>query len=475
LAGAGVASTALALAALAAVASVGGRTGVRAMAAAGGLIGAWLMLPFLIATLKAGIWPSGPRWVAPAALWWLDSSPVGVAAYLLGWVNRPGSLGERVVRMIALQAAGAAALTLWAICRLRPASRALHDDDGRTSIRRLARAARRRRPRSPCGDDPVLWNELHANRRAGGPAGVARRLFDVAGYGLLAWGTWWFAGPAFAELASRGYGPASGTPDPHAFQRVLVDRTITPAGVAGPGQARMVFNIALRQASGYILMLYVVTIASGATASVTAEHERDTWLGLVATPLTGWEIVRAKILGAIWRRREGIGTLVALWTAGLVAGAVHPLGYLAGLAGLAASCGFFAALGVSLAMHVGPGRRAHDAIIVLYPLVAVSGLVILVPGIAGVVLAAGSVPFLASSSLFSYEDVHAAIRSRPFPLFSVREGFKEGVGTRLVMAAWFLGTLAQGAGAIYLTRALCRRFDVLAGRPTRPRRPASPS
>jgi hypothetical protein len=44
-----------------------------------------------------------------------------------------------------------------------------------------------------------------------------------------------------------------------------------------------------------------------------------------------------------------------------------------------------------------------------------------------------------------------------------------------VMATWLLGTLAQAAGTVYLTRSLCRGFDAIAGRPTRPRSDASPS
>ena len=451
----------------------------RAAAAAAGLIGVWLVVPFLIVVLKAGVWPSGPRWIAPAALWVLDSSPIGVGAYPPAWSLDPARSSSAVVRMILLQAAGGSALVLWAIGRLRPASRSLYDDDVRTLLRRLSRAIRRRRSRPPCGDDPVLWNELHAGRGAGGPARVARGLVYLAGYGLLAWGTWWFAGPAFAELAASGYGralEAGATPGGDSFLRVIAGKTIVSA-VRRRIRARLcaVFNVALRQASGWFVMLYVVAIASIAAASVTAERDRDTWLGLLATPLGGWEIVRAKLLGAAWKAREGGCTLVALWTVGLLAGAVHPLGFLAAVTGLAASYAFFAALGVSLSIRVGPRRRASDLITLLYPLVAVSGFVILLPGITGVVLGAGSVPFLASASLFSYEDIHAAIQAAPFPQFAVRSGFKAEVGARLVMATWLVGTLAQAAGAAYLTRSLCRRFDALAGRPTRPRSDAGPS
>jgi hypothetical protein len=43
------------------------------------------------------------------------------------------------------------------------------------------------------------------------------------------------------------------------------------------------------------------------------------------------------------------------------------------------------------------------------------------------------------------------------------------VGARTVVAVWLAGTTALGAGAYFVTRAMCRDFDVEVGRPTRPR------
>ena len=96
-------------------------------------------------------------------------------------------------------------------------------------------------------------------------------------------------------------------------------------------------------------MLYVVMVSGTAAISVILEYERDTWHGLIATSLTGWEILRAKMLAAIWRARGAALTLISLWVVGLLAGAVHPLGFLNAVVGLIVIGPFYAAFGVSLA------------------------------------------------------------------------------------------------------------------------------
>ena len=96
------------------------------------------------------------------------------------------------------------------------------------------------------------------------------------------------------------------------------------------------------------------------------ERERGTWLGLIATPLSGWEILRAKMLGPVLSRLGGALTPIALWTVGLMAGAVHPLGFLAAVTGLAVFAWFGSALGVTLMAMFGlvflvTGRREGNA------------------------------------------------------------------------------------------------------------------
>jgi hypothetical protein len=490
LSGAGLATTALAVAASAVVASVGARTRGRAVSVAAGFVFAWLALPAAFLLLRMLLWPGGPRWLTQAALWLFDSSPFGVGMNLIGFMPRPGGIVERLLRMTALETAGAAVLTLWAVGRLRPASRALFEFEGRISRLRALRLSRRR-PRPPCNDDPVLWNAIHTNRRATVAEWIAGRLIGLVGLGLLALATSRFAVPAFVELAERGYGAAPEAftvPDDDSFGPLLVGKMLlllrSPVGPA-PGQARLEFNIALRQCSAFFAMLYVFAIVGGALEGVKGERERDTWLGLIATPLTGWEILRAKMLGPVLRGRGGALTMIGLWTVGLIAGAVHPLGLLAAVTGLAVSAWFYAAIGVSSALRPGgmervlvpstwvketiPGRSRGDWLYGYeragHPLTLP---VRLVAALGATFLLTASPVALAWSSLLSYEDVHSMVHSGGFPEFGATT-LQRIAGARTVVGVWLAGTTALGAWAFSVTRAMCRDFDVEVGRPTRPR------
>ena len=89
-----------------------------------------------------------------------------------------------------------------------------------------------------CGDDPVLWNELHSQRASSLAGRIAAGLGELVGIGVLALGTSWFALPAFSELAERGYGAAREgftMPEVNPLARVLIGKLLIPAGSAAPG------------------------------------------------------------------------------------------------------------------------------------------------------------------------------------------------------------------------------------------------
>jgi ABC-type transport system involved in multi-copper enzyme maturation permease subunit len=468
LAGVGLASTAFALAAIAVAVSASVRTATRATSLTISLAIAWVSFPTIAVLLLPRVWPAAAPWVAPVALPLLDSSPVGPWLSLLRVVSR-GSLVDTVPRMIAIQAVAAATLVLWTIARLRPASRAVYDLDGRD--RRRAMLARWRR-RPACGDDPVLWREMYPARTTGPVMWAVGWMMNATWLGLFAYATSWFVIPAFAELIRNGYGPTPGhpsLPELNPFARVLVGKlsgaTLGPA----PGQARLEFNILLRQVACFFDALFILMVAGFAAESVVAERERETWLGLIGTPLTGREILGGKLLGSIWKARGLAYLMLVLWTVGLLAGAVHPLGYLAALVGTAASCWFFAAVGVSASLR--SRDRGAATSWVVGPLIVMLGLgalPFLVPGTASVLLATGSMPYQAWASLLSYDDVHAALHSRVPPQLAAI-GIRDVAWTRIIMAAWLTITAAQAAGASLLTRAAVRGFDAAIGRPTRPR------
>jgi ABC-type transport system involved in multi-copper enzyme maturation permease subunit len=364
-----------------------------------------------------------------------------------------GPLVVAIFRMIALQMAASVGLVLWAIVRLRPASRAAHDAEARAGSRRFLRA--RWWPRPACGDGPVLWHEIHPGRR-GSRAGLwVDRWVHALWIGLLAYTISWFALPALAELSRSGYGAVPGTPavpELHPIARALVARLYgLPAGPA-PGQARLELNSVLRMTTVFLDIFYVLMVAGAAAESVAKERERETWLGLIATPLTGREILRAKLLGSIWNTRGLAVLMLVLWIVGLLAGAVHPLGFLAALTGMGVSCWFHAALGLSASLRSRDPAQATGCVLTpLMLIVGSSALPFILPGTASVVLAGGAMPFLTWAALLSYEDVHAVLRSGAIPRFA-EIGIHGVAGARIVLAAWLISTTAQAIGAFLLMR-----------------------
>jgi ABC-type transport system involved in multi-copper enzyme maturation permease subunit len=452
LAFAGVTSTACCLAAVAVAISTGARTAARATRTTVLLANGWLWVPMLSLMILPRIWPAAARGLAPLAFPMLDSSPLAVGLSLAGVLPR-GTPVDCVLRMIAYQSAASVVLILWAIVRLRAASRAVHDLEGRTALRRMLSA--RSRPRPACGDDPVLWRERHSRRSS--------RALLLLGYalnaiwiGLVACVVTRYAVPAFIDLFQHGYGV--GTPS--------IARTLADAGRSG--QARLDFNLILRLATGVIDFIYILLVAGVAAENIVIERERDTWSGLIATPLTGREILRAKMFGSVLRTRVIGFLLLALWTVGLLAGAVHPLGFLAAILGLAVSSWFLAALGIYSSL-CSPNRNQATTR-ALGPLLLTMGLCLLptaMPGTSSVLLAGITLPFPMWVSLLSYDDVHAVLHSGFSPqLASI--GLNGTSGGMIVLAVWAINLVAQGVGAHLLSRAAFRGFDRAVGRPVRP-------
>jgi ABC-type Na+ efflux pump permease subunit len=468
LAYAGIAATACAMGALAAAVSAGARTAQSSLALMMLMAMGWLMLPFMAVVVLPRLWPWGGRLVTPPALWLLDSSPLALVMNIVGVVRRT-SLPHAVLRMIALELAGSLVLLAWAILRLRPASRALYDGEGRSALRRMLR--KRWRDRPPCGDDPVLWHDVHTIPWAHPLAILAGRLILWGSIAVLVFMTSLFAVPAFAELFANGYGVQPGRGEPlelNPFVRMLLWKVGTYSVAADPGRARLEFNAALRQASGVFDFLFLLLLAGAASESIVAEKERDTWSGVIATPLSGREILRAKMLGAIWKARGFALVLLGLWTVGLLSGALHPLGYLAALASLAATTALFAASGTYVSLWAADRSQTGGPVLGVALLLSMSVVLLRLPHpFASVFNAAGSMPFLTWACLISYEDLHGMRTAGVLPAFSTAI-LDTGEGAAAVLAAFLIGLLGHAVAAALLFRAACRGFDATVGRPIPP-------
>lgn len=459
-------ATSYATAGISAVAAVEARTSRRAVSLAVGMWVAWLGGPMLVIFLLPRLWSWGAAWLVPIALPLLDSSPIAVVLNMGGVVRR-GGLIEIMWRMIGLDLAGGTLRILWAIARLRRACRSAYDTETLALIRRLTHPVWRRRRRA-CGEAPVLWYEMHKMRQK---SELSRLIGEVLGLALLVSYIvliFWVAKPAFHELVQRGYtasGQRISSPEFHPFVRwmILGVNSSPPSG-----QARAELNTVVRQATGVFYFMFMLLSSCYAAESIITERERDTWSGLLATPLTGREILQGKVLGSLWRNRWYLGLMAGTWTVALVAGAVHPIGFAASLFGLAVTAWFFSVLGVyaSLRCH----NRESATNLAAFPpvMLGFSGLALLVlpPHGASVLMGSGSMPLVGWLCLLSYDDLQVALRTGAFPRL-VGAGIQTGEGALAVLATCLIGMTAEAVGAWYLTRRALREFDASVGRPVR--------
>jgi ABC-type transport system involved in multi-copper enzyme maturation permease subunit len=397
---------------------------------------AWLFGPSLVAHAVpslGGRWLDVYEWIAYVnnPLRW--SSPYAILEALS---TGGSSVGEAVVGMAALQTAFAAVLVLLAILVLRPVMRREGQGVGRLGGLAAARRQLRLLRRPAIGDDAMLWKECHVARAGGLLRFIVNFVFLVVA-AALAYTTFWYAAPAFAELFNHGY-----------------------SSDEAYGERRS-FNFYLRLVCTLVYITWSLGVASLAAASVSGEREEDTWTSLITTPLSGEEILRAKIVGAIWGALP-VGTLlVVLWLLGLVSGAVHPLGFAAVALETTAFVWFAAALGVTFSLGARSSARAQAATMAV--LVTVNGLYLLccIPLRPGGTLfwAAGVTPLIEGISLLSYDQI-AWIYANP-----ARSDESDAITTCI------LAVLLYGAAALILTTKAFISFDDKIDRPRRGWRP----
>jgi ABC-type transport system involved in multi-copper enzyme maturation permease subunit len=392
---------------------------------------AWLFGPSLIASAVPSL---GGRWIeiheriAYVNNPLRSSSPFAIIEAL---TTGGSNVGAAVLGMAAYQSAFAAVLVLAAIVALRPTTR--REGQGVGRFRWLAAVRRKFQllPRPAVGDDAMLWKELHLTRPGGMLRFLAAFVFLVVS-AVLVYTTYMYAMPAFSELFNHGYSSAEAYGE------------------------RRAFSIYLRVVCTLVYVVGCLAVASLAAAGVTGEREEETWTSLITTPLSGEEILRAKILGAIWGTRS-VGLLLGvLWLLGLAAGAVHPLGLVAVVIETAVFVWFAAALGVTVSLGARSSVRAQAATMAI--LATVNGLYLLccIPLRPDTLFcAAGVTPLIEGISLLSYDQI-AWIYTNP-----ARSNENEAIATCV------LGVLLYGAGALILTTKAFVSFDDKVDRPRR--------
>jgi ABC-type Na+ efflux pump permease subunit len=441
-------------------------TNVRAARAASGVWWiAWLSGPSFVALIFPNIGLRLPRFVLTANAWVLTSSPLNLFHKIGVGVTPSSGLLYAVAWMSGLQIAGGALLVIWAIARLRSAYRVNVSGESQSVAARLTRPRWRWRPKPPVGDDPIFWREMHTARA--GLLGKALGLVIYLGiYGILTYFTLFFARPALIEVWRNGYGSGITSAERPEWN-LMIRFFISGVEVNPPADlARTEFNLYLRFITTPLVFLIALFTFGMAADGIVSERTRETWDSLIATPLPARDILRSNMLAGLWRMRAIVTTLITLWTIGLVAGSVHPAGYLVSLLVVAAWTWLMLVFGVSVSIAAKDKAPANYRFMgLLHLATATLVLPFLLPRMFNsVLLGASSPPFVAWMSLVSYRDVRNACQYSVYPALQwMHIGTREG--PILVAATCLIGVIIPAVWGLYLWRDSLAKFDRLIGRP----------
>jgi len=405
---------------------------------------AWLILPPVADPVCRFAFPGVFLWFGPVNNWVQATSPLFLLFTAGRRRMRPGMfLGgtgmmlDPFLWMVGLQVAAGVFFLVCAMVQLRPTFRRQE-----TSARRLAWFSPRQRPprwlrRPDCGDDAMLWKERHCVR-----TDVFTKLFVLPATILLTVGV---------ILVSRL--------DENV---VRCFKELVHAGYPSPSFARRELNDSLRAISPYSIALWLLAVAGASASRVTVEREEDTWVSLLSTPLSGWEILRGKGLGAVWGLR-GLGALLGLfWLIVLAAGGVHPLGFLLALLVVALLTWFVVTLGMYVSLAARTTARALTTVIVVLVFLNGGYIVVLEPVLRifgshvdyWTYSHLGCTPYLAANTLFSFERVAQIRAMGRVPLW-----------LWLPMTYGLLILAGYAIAATTLTLRVVQRFDVVSDRP----------
>ena len=221
---------------------------------------------------------------------------------------------------------------------------------------------------------------------------------------------------------------------------------------------------------GVVPLIYLVGllgVAGGAAASITSEHEEDTWISLTATDLTAREILFAKMFGAMKRGLMFGVVVVFLAILGALVGSISPLSIPLLILAMGIYFWAAAALGLWISLQLRTTWRAQFLTMACLLLISVFG-----QGLLNMLSRFGFAPQLWPG--FSPYEVAKLVLDRRFvdllateqwPQIWRASAVDEGFAWQTIFTAASL--LAYSALATLLVLLAFKRFQFVAGRARR--------
>jgi len=295
----------------------------------------------------------------------------------------------------------------------------------------------------------MLWKELFTSR-ARGFARFVGFLVALVGGGTLLYYTIWFGALAFLEQWDLGGRGGMGN---------------QPGGFLMFSTHRWQFRAYLQVVLPFVYIAGILSVAGAAAASITSEHEEDTWVSLTSTDLSGREILLAKLYGALWRPRMIVVAMLLMAFLGAISGSIHPLGLPALGLSLAVFGWFAAALGLWISLQLRSTWRAQFLTTSSLLLANLLGQAILsnVQRFAPLAWPGFTPMDICKTMLFS--DLTPGLRDEFRRWKYAIPPVDYGEAWSLVF--WVLSLTIYLAGAVALTWLALRKFDSVAGRARR--------
>lgn len=213
------------------------------------------------------------------------------------------SLNDLVVRFAVFHVGLGIILLTLSILRLRAV--ALHQAYGGTRVKKV-KTGRAVTAKPTVGGNPILWRELFSDSPRGVPWAVLQVLLLA---GVFIWPAMIFLG-VFTDFR---------------FDGDVVGR------IAGRFNARYWndfvegVSIWVRVCTGVFCFLVCMAAALRGAGAITAEKDKDTWVSLIAAPVSVSQLVWGKFWGCVCGQRWLLTLLLLVWAFGLLVGSVHPV------------------------------------------------------------------------------------------------------------------------------------------------------